>query len=84
MIGFDEGGFERSERCDRLALMRSSCFDVGDLLALSLSLSSIFQGWISFEVKMKMKMIFCCFGSNFRSTGNDFRLTGNAFQFDQI
>ena len=39
VIGFDEGGFERSEWCDRLAPMRSSCSDVGDLLALSLSLS---------------------------------------------
>ena len=77
MIGFDEGGFERSERCDRLAPMRSSCSDVGDLLALSLSLSSIFQSRKSFEVKMKTKMIFCCFGSNFQSTGN-------TFQFDQI
>ena len=25
VTGFDEGGFERSERCDRLASMRSSC-----------------------------------------------------------
>ena len=39
VTGFDEGGFERLERCDRLAPMRSSCSDVSDLLALSLSLS---------------------------------------------
>ena len=77
MTGFVKGGFERSEQCDRLAPMQSSCSDVGDLLALSLSLSSIFQGRKSVEVKMKMEMIFRCFGSNFRSTGN-------AFQFDQI
>ena len=77
MTGFDEGGFERSEWCDRLAPMRSSCSDVGDLLALSLSLSSIFQGRKSVEVKMKTEMIFRCFGSNFRSIGN-------AFQFDRI
>ena len=46
-------------------------------LSLALSLSSIFQGQKSFEVKMETKMIFRCFGSHFRSTGN-------AFQFDQI
>ena len=43
VTGFDEDGFEWSERCDLLALMRSSCFDVGDLLALSLSLSLLFS-----------------------------------------
>ena len=53
VTGFDEGGFEWSERCNRLAPMRSSCSNVGDLLALSLFLSSIFQGRKSFEVKMK-------------------------------
>ena len=81
---FDEGGFERSERCDRLALMRSSCSDAIFLLwrrqsscSFSLSLSSIFQGRKSFEVKMKTEIIFRCFGSNFR-------WIGNAFQFDQI
>ena len=46
-------------------------------LSLSLSLSSIFQGWKSFEVKMETEMIFRCFGSHFWSTGN-------AFQFDRI
>ena len=46
-------------------------------LSLSLSLSPIFQGWKSFEVKMETEMIFRCFGSHFRSTGN-------AFQFDRI
>ena len=35
---FDEGGFERSERCNRLTPMRTSCSDIGDLLTLSLSL----------------------------------------------
>ena len=40
---FDEGGFERSERCDRLTPMRSSCSNVGNLLALSLSLSLLFS-----------------------------------------
>ena len=68
MTGFDEGGFERSERCDRLAPMRSSCSDVGDLLALSLSLSSIFQVRKSFEVKMKTEIIFHRFGYILRST----------------
>ena len=53
-------------------------------LSLSLSLSSIFQGWKSFEVKMETEMIFCCFGSHIWSTRNDFRSTGNAFQFDRI
>ena len=46
-------------------------------LSLSLSLSSIFQGRKSFEVKMETEMIFRCFGFHFRSIGN-------AFQFDQI
>ena len=46
-------------------------------LSLSLSLFSIFQGRKSFEVKMETEMIFCCFGSQIRSTGN-------AFQFDRI
>ena len=46
-------------------------------ISLSLSLSPIFQGWKSFEVKMETEMIFRCFGSHFRSTGN-------AFQFDRI
>ena len=59
-----------------IGAVRSSCSDVGDLLALSLSLSlslsSIFQGRKSFEVKMKTEIIFCCFGSNFRSTGKAF------------
>ena len=72
VTGFDEGGFERSEWCDRLTSMRSSCSDVGNLLALSLSLSPIFQGRKSFEVKMKTEIIFRCFGSNFWSTGNAF------------
>ena len=53
-------------------------------LPLSLSLSSIFQGQKTFEVKMETKMIFRCFGSHFWSTGNDFRSTRNAFQFDRI
>ena len=43
VTGFDEGGFERLERCNRLAPMRSSCSDIGDLLALSLSLSLLFS-----------------------------------------
>ena len=46
-------------------------------LSLSLSLSSIFQGRKSFEVKMETEMIFCCFSSQIRSIGN-------AFQFDRI
>ena len=44
---------------------------------LPLSLSPIFQGWKSFEVKMETEMIFRCFGSQIRSTRN-------AFQFDRI
>ena len=60
-----------------IGAMRSSCSDVGDLLALSLSLSSIFQGRKSFEVKMKTEIIFHRFGYILRSTRN-------AFQFDQI
>ena len=43
VTGFDEGGFERLERCDRLASMQSSCFGIGNLLALSLSLSLLFS-----------------------------------------
>ena len=43
--------------------------------SLSLSLSSIFQGRKSFEVKIETKMIFLRFGSEIRSTGN-------VFQFD--
>ena len=61
-------------RCDLLA-PTSAIFLLS--FSLSLSLSSIFQGRKSFEVKMKTEMIFRCFGSNFWSTGN-------AFQFDQI
>ena len=49
----------------------------GDLLALSLSLSSIFQGRKSFEVKMKTEIIFHRFGYILWSSEN-------AFQFDQI
>ena len=45
--------------------------------SLPLSLSSIFQGRKSFEVKIETKMIFLRFGSEIRSTGN-------AFQFDRI
>ena len=48
----------------------------GDV-TISLSLSSIFQGRNSFKVKMETEMIFCCFGSEIRSTRN-------AFQFDRI
>ena len=70
------GGFERSEWCDHLAPMRSSCsFSLS--LSLSLSLSSIFQGRKSFKVKMKTEIIFHCFGYILWSTGN-------VFQFDQI
>ena len=46
-------------------------------LSPSLSLSSIFQGRKSFEVKIETKMIFLRFGSEIWSTGN-------AFQFDRI
>ena len=69
------------------ALRRRVCgagdvfFRIHDLFFLSpslfLSLSSIFQGRKSFEVKMEIEMIFRCFGSKIRSTGN-------AFQFDRI
>ena len=52
-------------------------FFLSPSLFLSLSLSSIFQGRKSFEVKMETEMIFRCFGSEIRSTGN-------AFQFDRI
>ena len=45
--------------------------------SLPLSLSSIFQGRKSFEVKIETKMIFLRFGSEIWSTGN-------AFQFDRI
>ena len=43
VTGFDKGGFEWSERCDHLAPMWSSCSDISDLLALSLSLSLLFS-----------------------------------------
>ena len=45
--------------------------------SLSLSFSSIFQGWKYFEVKIETENHFHCFGSQIRSTGN-------AFQFDRI
>ena len=72
--------FARSARCrwcQRTAWCRWCCDLFSLSLSLSLSLSSIFQGWKSFEVKMETEMIFCCFGSQIRSTRN-------AFQFDQI
>ena len=43
----------------------------------SLSLSSIFQGRMSFKVKMETEIIFRCLGFEIRSTRN-------AFQFDRI
>ena len=58
---------DRSGAIVLLQRQRSSC-------SFSLSLSSIFQGRKSFEVKMKTEMIFHCFGSHFQSTGNTFQL----------
>ena len=73
VTGFDEGGFERSERCDRLTLMRSSCS-----LSLSLSLSLLFsKAGNHLKWKWKRKSFSLGFGYILRSTGN-------AFQFDQI
>ena len=69
MIGFD--GVSLIDRSGAIILLRC------DLLALSLSLSSIFQGRKSFEVKMKTEIIFHRFGYILWSTGN-------VFQFDQI
>ena len=79
----------RSARCRWCRQMISASSALDDLyslfsLSLSLSLSLIFQGQKSFEVKMETEMIFRCFGSHFWSTGNDFRSTRNAFQFDRI
>ena len=73
----------RSAHCSdafAVPVMSSFAFVISSFflpLSCSLSLSSIFQGRKSFEVKMETEMIFRCFGSEIRSTGN-------AFQFDQI
>ena len=66
----------RRPRC-RWCRRTARCRWCHDLFFLSLSLSSIFQGRKSFEVKMETEMIFRCFGSEIQSTEN-------AFQFDRI
>ena len=74
----------RSARCRWCRQMISASSALDDLYSLfflspslSLFLSFIFEGHKSFEVKMETEMIFCCFGSYFRSTRN-------AFQFNRI
>ena len=80
VTGFDEGGFERSERCNHLAPMRSGCILAPtrrSSCSFSLSLSSVFQGRKSFEVKMKTEIIFHCFGYILWSTRKYFSVWPN-------
>ena len=65
---------DRWGQCRRTVMSRSI---LSFSPSLSLSFSSIFQGWKYFEVKIETENHFHCFGSQIRSIGN-------AFQFDRI